>query len=501
MLQSNQPPNPALPTTSPPKNEHFDQPVLLQQSPVWSRAIAMGIAGITAFTLIWAAVFKIEEAIPAQGKLEPTGAVKEIQVPVGGVVKAIHVEDGQSVKAGDRLVSLDPTAAAAQQSSLTKIRTALQQENEFYRRQQSGDTSPAQIEQQLALLKISPELATLTKNRATLLSENQLYRAQLSGGTGAALTPDQQLRLRTRRDEIDSKIAAAQLEAGQAERQLRENQVKLANAKELLTINQKILSDLQPLLKDGGIAKLQVLRQQQDVMSRKAEVEQLQQEQARLQLEIAQANETLRNTAALSQEDLLARISENEKRVAEIDSQLTRVVRDNDAKINEIESQLSQANLTLKYQEILAPVSGTIFDLKPSSPGYVVNTSEPVLKVVPNNNLVAKVFITNKDIGFVKEGQTVDVRIDSFPFSEYGDVKGKLVSIGSDALPPDQIYQFYRFPAKVELDRQSLLINGREVRLQSGMSINANIKLRKRTVLSIFTDLFVKKVESLKFVR
>ena len=119
----------------------------------------------------------------------------------------------------------------------------------------------------------------------------------------------------------------------------------------------------------------------------------------------------------------------------------------------------------------------------------------------PDDALLASVYITNKDIGFVKEGMTVDVRIDSFPFSEFGDIKGKLVWIGSDALPPDQIYQYYRFPAKVRLSRQSLLINGRKVPLQSGMGVSTNIKLRERTVMSIFTDMFSSSVESLKTVR
>lgn len=124
-----------------------------------------------------------------------------------------------------------------------------------------------------------------------------------------------------------------------------------------------------------------------------------------------------------------------------------------------------------------------------------------ILKIVPDDALVAKIYITNKDIGFVKEGMTVDVRVDSFLFSEFGDVKGKLVWIGNDALPPDQIYPFYRFPAKVRLERQSISINGRKVLLQSGMSVSGNIKLRERTVMSIFTDMFSSSVESLKFVR
>jgi HlyD family secretion protein len=148
-----------------------------------------------------------------------------------------------------------------------------------------------------------------------------------------------------------------------------------------------------------------------------------------------------------------------------------------------------------------APVSGTIFELKPSAPGFVINTTDALLKIVPDDTLVAKVYLTNKDIGFVKEGMPVDVRIDSFPYSEFGDVKGKLTWIGSDALPPDQIRPFYSFPAKVKLDRQSIVINGRTVYLQSGMSISTNIRVRQRTVMSIFTDLFTEKTDSLKNVR
>lgn len=84
---------------------------------------------------------------------------------------------------------------------------------------------------------------------------------------------------------------------------------------------------------------------------------------------------------------------------------------------------------------------------------------------------------------------------------EYGDIKGELIEIGSDALPPDQVYQYWRLRAKVRLTGQTLQIAGRHVPLQSGMSINANVKLRKRTIMSIFTDFLVQKTESLKFVR
>ena len=148
------------------------------------------------------------------------------------------------------------------------------------------------------------------------------------------------------------------------------------------------------------------------------------------------------------------------------------------------------------------PLDGQVFNLKANQPGYVANATEPILEIVPNDTLVARVFITNRDIGFVtqqfqsrEEPLKVDVRIDSFPFSEFGDVEGTVKRIGSDALPPDDVNPYYRFPTEIELDAQQL---GDTLPLQSGMSVTANIKLRERRVITILSDLFVRKIDSLR---
>ncbi|MFN6501174.1 MAG: HlyD family efflux transporter periplasmic adaptor subunit [Nostoc sp. DedQUE01] len=494
----------------------FDQPVLLQQTPTWSRAIAWTIIGVSTFTVIWASVFKIEESVHATGKLEPQGAVKEIQAPVNGVVKEILVKDGQRVKKGEILISLEQTTSEAELTSLKQSRAAqlqskqsLELENDFYRRQLQGQVSQQQILQQTALLKLKPELALLTKNRAAVFAENQLYRAQLNGtNTRVTLTLEQQLRLENRQKELESRLMAAKLETQQTQQQLLQTQAQLGSAQDVLAINRQIYQNLKTLDKAGAYPRMQILKQEQEVNVKQAEVMRLTQEKQRLQLAVVQGNEKFRNAAALSQEDLLAKITDNDKKIAEIDSQLTKVIIENqkrlyeiNSQIGEIDSKLTQAQQTLKYQKIVAPVDGTVFELKPQTTGFVVNSSEPILKIVPSDNLVAKVYITNRDIGFVQQGQQVDVRIDSFPFQEYGDIKGELIEIGSDALPPDQVYNFWRFSAKVRLNGQKLLINQRQIPLQSGMSINGNIKLRQRTVMSIFTDFLVDKAESLKSVR
>lgn len=477
------------------KAEVFDQPVILQQPSVWSRAILWGILGVTTFVVGWAAIARIEEAVPAQGKLQPQGSVQNIQAPVGGVVSQILVQEGEQVEAGQVLIRFDPRATQAQIESLEKIRASLLAENEFYRSQLAGSSDLLPPE------NLSPEVQALTQNRASLQAEIRLFQAQINGDSGAGLSPEDRIRLAASQQEANSREAAARLEAAQLREQLQQTEGQLATARRTLEIDQGILRDVEPLVREGGLARVQYMRQVQETMRGRAEVERLQQEIQRLKLAIAQAEERYANALATTRTDLLTRISQNRQRIAEIDSQLNKVIVENEKRIAEINSQLEQAKLNLQYQELRAPSDGMVFDLQAKGPGFVATTSEPILKIVPTDALVAEVYITNQDIGFVREGMPVDVRIDSFPFSEFGDIKGTVVTIGDDALPPDQIHPYARFPAKIKLDSQTLLVENTPIPLQSGMSVSANIITRDRTVLSIFTDLFSRRIESLKNVR
>ncbi len=171
-------------------------------------------------------------------------------------------------------------------------------------------------------------------------------------------------------------------------------------------------------------------------------------------------------------------------------------------KIAELNSQLKESEVILKYQEIKSPVNGFVFDLKPKSPGFVARSSEPVLKIVPNDKLQALVEIPSQSIGFVSVGKKADISIDSFPASDFGVVEGVVKRIGSDALPPEPSQgKGYRFPAIINLNTQYLkLKTGKklELPLQAGMSMTANIKLRKVSYLQLLLTNFSDKADSLR---
>ncbi len=169
-------------------------------------------------------------------------------------------------------------------------------------------------------------------------------------------------------------------------------------------------------------------------------------------------------------------------------------------KISSLEGELIENKVILKYQEIKAPISGQVFDLKPWGSGYVAESNEPVAKIVPNDNLIAKVEIDSRKIGFVSVGKLADISIDSFPATDFGVLEGKVSRIGSDSLPPNpQLNKGYRYPADIKLFSQSLkLKKGGNLQLVPGMSLTANIKLRKVSYLQLLLGTFQSKASSLR---
>lgn len=364
-------------------SEHDES--VLQQPRYWMRAITWGLIGTTAFGVGWLCLAKTEEIVVATGKLDPLGAVKEIQMPVGGIADEILVEDGDRVTAGQVVMRLD-TESSSQQ---------------------------------------------LKSNLQSIISK------------------EEQLKLKT-----------YELERYQ---QLNDEEVTMLSGK--LKLENKILSRYQDLAEQGASSELQFLQQRNKVQE--------------VQGKLSQTKvDRLRQTAILQQ-----------------------AIQRMKSELSDLQAKRTEAEVTLKYQALRSPVNGVVFDLKPRSTGYAAQGTETVMKIVPFDKLQANVEVPSRDIGFVRVGMPADISIDSFPATDFGVLEGTVKSVGSDALPPDQQKQRdeYRYPTTITLSSQQLkLKSGKNLPLQVGMSLTANIKLRKVTYLQLLLGNFQDKADSLR---
>ena len=141
-----------------------------------------------------------------------------------------------------------------------------------------------------------------------------------------------------------------------------------------------------------------------------------------------------------------------------------------------------------------------MFQLEAQEKG-VLGAGEAIAKVIPQDGVKAEVWVSNRDIGFVKEGQSTEVRIEAFDYAEFGTVKGKVSAIGADVMKPDEENNSYRFPVTIQLDRDHLKARNLEIPLRAGLAITTNLHLRERKLISIISDMFGTQFDSLNSLR
>ena len=181
------------------------------------------------------------------------------------------------------------------------------------------------------------------------------------------------------------------------------------------------------------------------------------------------------------------------------------------SELADLNGRFVETKVTLRYQQLKSPVDGVVFDLKPTARGFTAQSTQTVMKVVPLGSLEARVEVPSNKIGFVQVPpgcpdkrdacMNADISIDSFPSTDFGVLKGKVTRIGSDALKPDpeEQRQELSYPVTIQLDDQQLTLkSGSALPLQVGMSLTANIKLRKVSYLQLLLGEFQDKAESLQ---
>ncbi len=405
--------------------EHLE--ILKRPPATVARFFVFSIIFLVLLTLTWSILGKIEVIASAEGKLILSQGSKTIQAPSLAEVKAINVKDGEKVIKNQVLIELNPTISAVEKKRLQD--QILAKKLEISRVKALLTDSP--LDNYYPPSGLSEEQRT--REKEFLISEYKSYDSQIR-------TLDTQIVESQRRQEASFQV-------------VHDTNQLIANAKERLDGRTK-------LFQNGFLPKNDYL--------------QLKREEIELKRD---ASETLASIAGLrAEENVLIRrkdelIQDNKKLLLE------RLVTEQN-QLSDLQQQLVQANEEARKMHVRSPVNGIVQELSLRTQGAVVQAAQNLLVIVPeNDHLLAEMMILNKDVAFIKVGQKLKIKVESFPYTKYGTINGEVSFVSKDSVEIDNLGLVYLAKAQLELSSNKLKIT-------PGMRITAEIKTGERRIIS-----------------
>lgn len=381
--------------------------------------------------VLWAILGKIDIIATATGKLMPASNIKTIQTLTDSEIEEIYVQEGQYVKEGQDLIKFNQTEVLA---NISRV------ENEI----EALEIAVARLK---ALLTDDPEA-------------NFIYNPEID----EYLIKMHKDLLKIQMTEKKAKIDVLEGQIDKAVKEKETTQAEINRITKILPSVEERIEKKRILVEKKLLARLTFLEQEEELTNL--------QEQRNVQ--VKKMAETEANIASL----------EKEKRqyLAEFDKNLMQELTENREQLESYQQELIKYQEALKRTVIKAPLSGYVQQLVYHTRGGVVETAKPIMNIVPEDyRLEAEVKILNKDIGFVRSEQDVEIKIDSFPFTKYGTIKGKVRNISGDAIQDEKLGLVYS--ARLTLLDNKVLADGNIVQLKPGMGVTAEIKTGKRRVI------------------
>lgn len=401
-------------------------------SPV-GRAVLWVIVAAAACALAWSFLSQVDTVAVAEGRLVPAGRLRAVEAAELGVVREIAVREGQHVRAGQPLIALDPTFAEADvQSARTELSTA-----------------------------------GLARARANaLLQYSARGAARLSAPAGAeasAIEAERQVvvaRIRehqARRGGLLERRSAAQATVRLAD-------ANIARLEQTIPLAAKQQQAYETLAQKGYASQLRLIQEQERSVSLRQE----------LQAERARRDEALAQVASLGRE------------LAQVDQAFVGQAAQERAEAEAIVATrgdaVRKADQRKALQTLLAPVSGTVQEVAVSTLGEVAEVGRTLVTIVPDGEqLVVEALVLNKDVGALRPGAEVAVKLEAYPFTRYGTLSGGLEQISPDAIVDEK--RGLVFPVRVRLTWVPISRNGSVMRLSPGMSSVVEIVTGRRRVI------------------
>ena len=385
--------------------------------------------------ILWSIVGRVDEVAIGRGKVIPHGKVKVIQTPENGIILDLHVEEGDQVTTGQKLVELDPTLSEIDYESSKTTYENLKSEIDILEKELKGETSD--LEQ---LINEGVDKSFIL----TLMELRQQNKQNLSN----------------KEKTIGHEIAQAKssYDAAVAKKHIAEKRIDMIEEE---------VKDLKILYDSGAISKTDYVKKCDELVILESELEASKQEIINSSAKIQESQQSYNNLSEEYRRELLSTIVQKQTQL------LT------------AEAQMNKSAKVKNMNTITCPVDGRVNGLGTTAIGGVVQASTPIMTIVPKDTpMIIEANIFNKDIGFVHEGQLADIKVDTFPFQKYGVLEGEIIFISPDAYQDEELGDIYKI--KVKPITTTFDIDGKEMAISSGMTTTVEVKVGRRRIIEFF---------------
>ena len=416
------------------KKDHLDYEFLpealeIEETPPspFGRILLWAIVLLTVAAFLWSYFGKVDEEVVARGKVVPDGMVKVIQPRETGVIRAIHVEEGQKVKKGDLLVELDPTITQAEVESSERSLTINRYDMARLKAELKGEEirGSGKDHDKLLLLQKDLKKAREAEHKAKVLSLESIFSQKKTA-------------LQSAEESIPKLEKTVEL-VGKQEEALRE------------------------LAEKGYASMMEHLQRQKELVRTEKELNEQRKLAEQLQDSLKEAEKNLEALKKERERSILSEIIDKERAITVLEGEFTKASR---------RSQL---------ERLYSPVDGTVHGLATHTIGGVVTSAQPIITIVPDGTpLVVEAMALNQDIGFIQVGQKAELKLDTFPFQKYGTIEAELSYVSPDAQEDQKIGLVYK--VKLKPKRFTILVKDKDIPISPGMAVTAEIKTGERRV-------------------
>ena len=391
------------------------------------RIILYLVLAIMVFATAWLILAKVDVVVSAQGKVIPSGEIKILKPLESGVVSKIFVKESDRVKKGDILIQIDPTVTDASLSS--------------------KQDDLAVIDSDIVLLEALINESNLSKDEINKLNSSQLN-----------LYNSQRQILASTYEGNKAKLNSAKLDIKASESEVNRLSLLLDKEEEAKARLQKVLDLIAKKEYEEVSKNIINLKEQRDIALYR----------------LKESNKKLEEI-----------IEENQKAIKTIKSSWIETSLNKEKEKRELSAQINAILFSNKTQQIKSPVDGFVGKLLVHTEGGVVSPNDNLISIVPSDApLIIKANVLNKDIGFLKLGQEVAVKIDTFSFQKYGLLHGNIIEVSKDAIEDEKLGLIYEI--KIKPKSLDIKVDGETKQLEIGMSVIAEVKTGKRRVIELF---------------